>query len=138
MLLFTGLSKISYCISGREAGTAARCSLHVQIPLNTMILLVLSACQSDYASQSYAFLSGLSTITQCISEKEGGTRAQRSLHLQIPLNHTMPAVPSACQSDHVWHSYANAFWISDGGLGPRNTCRYHYWVHWQFESQFSI
>ena len=57
MLIFLGSGSISHCISGREGGTRAQRSLHVRIPLDCTIPAVLSTCQSDYTSQSYANLS---------------------------------------------------------------------------------
>ena len=50
---------------------------------------------------------GSGSISHCIGGGEGGTGAQRSLHLRIPLNSTIPAVLFACQSDHASQSYAN-------------------------------
>ena len=52
--MFTCLSKISYCTGGREGGTGAQRALPVPIPLDYAIPVVLSACQSDHALQSYA------------------------------------------------------------------------------------
>ena len=57
MLIFLVSGLISDCISGREGGTGAQRSLHVRIPLNPTIPAVVSACQSDHTSQSYAKLS---------------------------------------------------------------------------------
>ena len=43
----------------------------------------------------------------CVGRREGGTGAQRSLHVQIPLDPMIPAAVSACQSDNTSQSYAN-------------------------------
>ena len=163
MVIFLGSGKISHCIGGWEGGTGAQRSLHVRIPLDPAIPAVVSACQSDYTSQSYANFSrnrfnqplhqwerrtlkealehnplytyrslsiprfqwwyplvnqttchrvmliflGTASISHCISGREGGTGAQRSLHVRIPPNPTIPAVVSACQSDHTTQSYPN-------------------------------
>ena len=57
MLIFLGSGSISHCIGGRKGGTGAQCSLHVRIPLDPTIPAVVSACQSDHTSQSYANIS---------------------------------------------------------------------------------
>ena len=57
MQIFLGTGSVSPCIGGREGGTGAQRSLHVQILLDPMIPAVVSACQSDHTTQSYANLS---------------------------------------------------------------------------------
>ena len=55
-------------------------------------------------------------ISHFIGGREGGTGAQRSLHVRIPLNPTIPAVLFACQSDHASRSYANVYRLRQNQL----------------------
>ena len=52
-------------------------------------------------------LLGSGKISHYSSGREGGTGAQRSLHIWISLNRRIPAVLSTWPSDHASQSYAN-------------------------------
>ena len=60
-----------------------------------------------------------------ISGMEGGPGAVRSLHIWIPLDRTILAVLSACQSDHASQSYANVYMFRQNLLLHRREGRRH-------------
>ena len=70
-------------------------------------------------------LPGSGKINHCIGGMEGGSGAQHSLHLQIPLDPTIPAEPSACQSDYTSRSYANVYRFRQNQLLHRWEGRRH-------------
>ena len=125
MRIFLGTGSVSHCIGGREGGTRAKRSLHIRIPPIPRFQRWYPLVNQTTQPRAMLIFQGPGSISHCIGWRQGGTGAQSFLHVRIPLDPTIPAVLSACQSGHASRSYANVYRMSQNQPLHRRERRRH-------------